>query len=131
MIKERIEDELGKLADGGQLAELIVGDRSFVLYRDVPTDGLALGLPAEVDVVVPVPAGHPAGMIDMAGLPADSPFIGRVKGQAQDTVIVGGRQFRLISYHPHGNAGGPPYDPNRHGFHTYYDWLLTWLALLT
>jgi len=131
VIRERIDDELGQLVRGGQAADLIVGDRPFVLYREVPTSGAARGLPATVDVVVPVPDGHPAGMIDMAGLPIDSPLIGRVKGQARDVVVVDGRQFRMISYHPHGNAGGPPYDPNRHGFHTYYDWLLTWLANLT
>ncbi len=69
MSRERIERELAQLHEGGQVAEILVGDRECVLYRDVPTDGPRFGLSATTDVIVPVPSGYPAAMIDLAGLP--------------------------------------------------------------
>jgi len=38
------------------------------------------------------------------------------------------QRWQRISYHPHVNGGGPTWNPNTHGLHTYLDELLTWLA---
>lgn len=129
MNTERIERELARLREGGQQAELITnGSRPIVLYRNVPT----AGAPEMTDVIVPVPEGHPASVIDLAGLPAGSPLIARVKGgqNNQGMVEADNRQWQLASYHPHGNGGGPAYDQNKHGFHTYFDYLVSWLNKL-
>ena len=129
MNQERIERELALLRDGGQTAELIVQPRALVLYRNVPTDGAKYGLPPVTDVVVPVPPGHPAAMIDLAGLPVGSPLLPRLKGgrNNQGSVIADGRNWQLASYHPHSGGGGPPWDQMKHGFHTYLDQLIAWL----
>jgi len=129
---ERIERELARLQEGGQLAELFTQGRAVVLYRQVPTGGLPFGLPPTEDVVVPVPPGYPASMIDLAGLPVGSPFLGRARGSQnnQGVLLVAGRQWQLASYHPHNGGGGPPWDQMRHGFHTYLDHLIAWLDKL-
>ncbi len=133
MSRERIERELALLLEGGQRAEFCPGPPAAVVYRDVPTQGAALGLPAKTDVIVPVPGGYPAGMIDLAGLPVGSPFLGRVKGgqNNQGNLQLLGEQWQLASYHPHTGGGGPPWDPQRHGFHTYIDHLIAWLDRLS
>jgi hypothetical protein len=130
---ERIERELALLREGGQLADLVTEERPVVLYRQVPAGGLAIGLPATEDVVVPVPPGYPASMIDLAGLPIGSPFLGRARGSQnnQGAIVAAGRQWQLASYHPHNGGGGPPWDQMRHGFHTYLDQLIAWLDKLT
>ena len=130
---ERIEQELALLREGGQLADLFTEGRAVVVYRQVPTGGLAIGLPPTEDVVVPVPPGYPANMIDLAGLPMGSPFLGRARGSQnnQGAILVAGRQWQLASYHPHNGGGGPPWDQMRHGFHTYLDQLIAWLDKLT
>jgi hypothetical protein len=132
MAWERIERELAMLQEGGQLAELFTEDRAVVLYRQVPTCGLSIGLPPTEDVIVPVPPGYPASMIDLAGLPVGSPFLGRARGSQnnQGVLFVAGRQWQLASYHPHNGGGGPPWDQMRHGFHTYLDQLIAWLDRL-
>jgi hypothetical protein len=129
MSRERIERELALLRDGGQAAELITSSPAVVLYRSVPTDGAKHGLPASTDVVVPVPPGYPAALIDLAGLPIGSPLLPRLKGGGnnQGTVSADGRQWQLASYHPHNGGGGPPWDQMKHGFHTYLDHLIAWL----
>ena len=130
MNRERIDRELELLSHGGQQAELLnVKDRPVVVYRSVPTNGATHGLPIVTDVLVPVPAGYPASVIDLAGLPHDSPFLARVKGgsNVQGSISVDGRQWQLASYHPHNGGGGPPWDQNKHGFHTYLDHLISWL----
>ena len=127
---ERIHHELAILRDGGQEAVLFPdAPRPVVLYKAVPTAGGKCRLPDRTDVVVPIPAGHPASMIDLAGLEVGSPFLSRVKGGTnnQGVISVDGRQFQLASYHPHNGGGGPPYDQIKHGFHTYFDHLLAWL----
>jgi hypothetical protein len=133
MTWERIERELKRLREGGQSADLLRNGRSLVLYRDVPTAGAPLGLPSTTDVVVPVPEGYPAALIDLAGLQVGSPFLPRVKGGQNNQGIVtsDGRQWQLASYHPHSGGGGPTWDPMRHGFHTYLDHLIAWLARLS
>jgi hypothetical protein len=134
MSDERIERELGILRAGGQAADLITTNgRALVVYRNVPTAGARLGLPETTDVIVPVPPGYPAAMIDLAGLPVGSPFLPRVKGgqNNQGAITADGRQWQLASYHPHKGGGGPPWDQTRHGFHTYIDHLIAWLDRLT
>lgn len=131
---ERIERELASLRAGSQVAELInTGGRALVLYKNVPTGGKRLSLPEATDVVVPVPPGYPAALIDLAGLPVGSPFLARVKGgqNSQGIVQADGREWQLASYHPHNGGGGPPWDQTRHGFHTYIDHLIAWLDKLT
>ncbi len=132
MSRERIDRELARLHEGGQAAELVVGDRGFIVYRDVPTDGPRFGLSATTDVIVPVPSGYPAAMIDLAGLPVGSPFLPRVKGgqNSQGVVRVGDTDWQLASYHPHNGGGGPPWDQTCHGFHTYIDHVIAWLHRL-
>lgn len=130
---ERINEELARLAAGGQVAQLRQdGNRPVVLYRDVPTGGTRFNLPTEADVVVPVPSGYPASAIDLAGLVVGSPLIARVKGGGnnQGIVTVDDRNWQLASYHPHAGGGGPPWDPSKHGFHTYLDHLIAWLDAL-
>jgi len=133
MSQERIDRELARLREGGQVAEFLAGDREVVLYRDVPTDGEQFGLPTTTDVIVPVPPGYPAAMIDLAGLPVGSPLLPRVKGgqNNQGIVRVDNRDWQLTSYHPHNGGGGPPWDQTRHGFHTYLDHVIAWLHRLS
>ena len=38
-----------------------------------------------------------------------------------------GRNWTRISYHPHTGGGGPAWNKDLHGFHTYIDELLAWL----
>lgn len=132
MSRERIDRELALLREGNQAVELVSNSRDFVIYRAVPTTGARLGLPEVSDVIVPVPGGYPAGMIDLAGLPIGSPLLPRVKGgqNSQGVVEAGGARWQLASYHPHGNGGGPPWDQMRYGFHTYIDHLIAWLGNL-
>jgi hypothetical protein len=133
MSAERIGRELAKVRAGSLVAEFISeGGRQFVLYRAVPTAGEGFGLPETTDVIVPVPPGYPASWIDLAGLPVGSPFLSRVKGgqNNQGIVFADGRQWQLASYHPHNGGGGPPWDQNLHGFHTYLDQLIAWLDRL-
>jgi len=130
---ERIQVELQRLHVGGQLAELITQcERPIVLYREVPTSGERFELPHTADVIVPVPSGYPASMIDLAGLVVGSAFLGRVKGGTNNQGILNadGRTWQLASYHPHNGGGGPPWDQNKYGFHTYLDHLISWLDKL-
>jgi hypothetical protein len=41
-----------------------------------------------------------------------------------------GQRWVVASYHPHAGGGGPPWDPTRHGYHTYIDHLVAWLSVL-
>ena len=129
----RIDGELALLREGGQVAELLVNGRAVVLYREVPASGPRFGLPDRSDVIVPVPDGYPASMIDSAGLPLGSPFLPRVRGGGNNQGIVraDGRDWQLSSYHPHDGGGGPPWDQMRFGFHTYLDHLIAWLDQLS
>jgi hypothetical protein len=134
MPAERIERELSLLRGGGQVAELMsYSGRMLVLYRNIPTSGAKFNLPGVTDVVVPVPPGYPASLIDLAGLPVGSPFLPRVRGgqNNQGILDINGQQWQLASYHPHNGGGGPPWDQLRHGFHTYIDHLIAWLDKLT
>ena len=133
MNRERIERELAILGEGGQLAEFIEGARPVVLYHSVPALGAPFGLADATDVIVPVPPGYAAGVIDLAGLPVGSPYLPHVRGGAnsQGVISAAGREWQLASYHPHNGGGGPPWDPLVHGFHTYFDHLIAWLHRLS
>lgn len=129
----RVRAELERLREGGQVADLVDGSPSYVIYRGVPTAGSTIGLETATDVIVPVPAGYPAAAIDLAGLPLNSTLLPRLKGgqNNQGVLHVAGRQWQLASYHPHNGGGGPPWNPIRHGFHTYIDQLIAWLDRLS
>lgn len=129
----RVRAELERLREGGQVAELIEGAANYVVYQGVPTAGRSRGLDAVTDVIVPVPTGYPGAQIDLAGLPLNSPFLALVKGgqNNQGVLQVAGRQWQLASYHPHNGGGGPPWNPVRHGYHTYLDHLIAWLDKLS
>lgn len=135
-MSDRIVRELGLLAASGQEARVVHatnGGQPFVLYKDVPTVGATLGLPAITDVIVPIPAGYAGAPIDLAGLPIGSPFLPKVAGGAnsQGTFEIDGVMWQLASYHPHSNGGGPPWDQMKHGFHTYLGELISWLGRLS
>jgi len=133
MSRERIERELAVLHEGGLEAALVSSSRGdCVLYRNLPTRGAKRNLPSVADVIVPVPSGYPAAAIDLAGLTANSALLPHLVGgtNSQGTFVAEGQTWQLASYHPHGNGGGPPWDPMQCGFHTYVDHLLAWLARL-
>lgn len=128
---QRIRAELQLLSEKGIQAELVRGNQDFVLYRSIETSGKALILPERTDVLVPVPAGYPASMIDMPALPKDSPLITRVIGSnIQGEHLVNGILWGLCSYHPYNGGGGPPWNPMMHGFHDYYNHIYFWLNKL-
>lgn len=121
--ESRVKRELQALTDGGQKVTLA---ESAVVYH-----GLNLrpgySVPS-TDVLVPIPSGYPASMIDYAYLPDESPLFGKVKGQPQDHRIKAlDRMWRQVSYHPHNGGGAPAWNPAVHGFHTYLGELLSWL----
>ena len=120
----RIEAELEQLRESGQKTSR--AGVSFVIYHDVPTGRSESPF---TDVLVPVPNGYPASMLDRAGLPANSPLVGHVPGSPQETVNIEGKAWRMISYHPHACGGGKPWNPSKHGFHTYLGEILAWLRV--
>jgi hypothetical protein len=66
--------------------------------------------------------------LDGAHLPEGSPLLGRVAGSPQGVIVaVEGRRWQLVSYHPHNGGGGPPWNKDKHGFHTYIDEILSWI----
>jgi hypothetical protein len=123
----RISRELKKLKDGGCRTKLIEQPFTAVIFRAVPTRP---GYPhvKQTDVLVRVPSGYPGAFIDGAYLPQESPLLGRVAGQrGQGTIQADGRVWELVSYHPHNGGGGPMWNKDRHGFHTYFDEILYWI----
>jgi hypothetical protein len=131
LIRSRIRQELQMLElAGGIHAELISENNlDFVIYYNLETSGGSKNLPAFTDVVVAVPAGYPNSQIDMPGLEFNSPLAPFVIGGSnpQTTVSVKGKQWRFLSFHPYNGQGAPIWNPNKHGFHDYYQHLYTWL----
>lgn len=126
---ERVEVELRRLEAGQRAGLAICSDgRQAVIYHSVPTGGEAFNLPAEVDVIVPIPSAYPANFIDLAGLPTQSPLLPRLQGGSnpQGVLIVNGCSYTLGSYHPYQGT----WNPQIHGFHTYYDHILSWLGYI-
>jgi len=122
----RISRELERLKEGGCRADFIQQPFAAVIYRDVPTRPQYPHL-AKTDVLVAIPAGYPGAMLDGACLPQGSPLLGRVAGSPQGTIQADGRVWQLVSYHPHNGGGGPSWNKDRHGFHTYFDEILCWI----
>ncbi|MGH8094612.1 MAG: hypothetical protein ACREIF_14265 [Chthoniobacterales bacterium] len=122
----RIERELKRLRDGGARADFIGQPLAVVIYRDVPTRPGYRHLD-KTDVLVTVPGGYPGQPLDGAHLPEGSPLLGRVAGSPQGIVIVEGRRWQLVSYHPHNGGGAAPWNKDKHGLDTYFDEVLCWI----
>ncbi len=122
----RIEREIGRLRENGAEVEFIAGPTPAVIFRRVPA---RKGYPhlAETDVLVLVPPAYPGAMLDGACLPAGSPLLGRVEGSPQLSLQAADRTWQLVSYHPHNGGGSEPWNPARHGFHTYFSEVLVWI----
>ncbi|MGD0650801.1 MAG: hypothetical protein ABSA97_06640 [Verrucomicrobiia bacterium] len=122
----RIQRELEILKHGGCRADFIEQPIVAVIYRDVPTRPGYKHLQM-TDVLVIVPGGYPGQPLDGAHLPEGSPLLGRVAGSPQGVVAADGRRWQLVSYHPHNGGGGPPWNKDKHGLHTYFDEILCWI----
>ena len=122
----RIERELEKLRQGGCRVDFIQHPFAAVIYRGVPTRPGYMHLQM-TDVLVIVPGGYPGQPLDGAHLPEGSPLLGRVAGSPQVLVVADGRRWQLVSYHPHNGGGGPPWNKDKHGLHTYFDEILCWI----
>lgn len=123
----RIERDLTILRENGAEADLITAPVGAVVFRDVPTRSGFPGL-SKTDVLVVIPSAFPGAMLDGAYLPEGSPLLGKVAGQPkQGTLQAAGRTWELVSYHPHNGGGASAWNPNRHGFHTYYSEVLSWI----
>lgn len=123
----RIERELGSLKENGGEVTFVPGPIPCAIYHRLPTRS---GYPhiSETDVLVIVPHAYPGCMLDGAYLPVGSPLLGRVEGAPQgNTVQALGQNWQLVSYHPHNGGGGPPWNKDRHGLHTYYTEILSWI----
>ena len=120
----RIDRELDSLRANGVKVTLLTEPAPAVIYHEVPTrPGCS---PPTSDVLVKVPGGYPAAFLDNAFLPDGSPLQGRVPGGVQHTETFGDRVWRQVSIHPH-SGNGVAWNKDRHGFHTYYDEILSWL----
>jgi hypothetical protein len=120
-VRARVESELAKIST----PTLLVTNPDAVIYYGLPS----IISNSNTDVMVLVPGGYPQSMLDLAFLPAGSPLLGVLKGQPQQDLMAGGKAWTQVSYHPHGNGGAPPWDPTRHGFHTYIDEVLSWISV--
>ncbi|MDB6031387.1 MAG: hypothetical protein JWM16_1725 [Verrucomicrobiales bacterium] len=122
----RIQREIQKLKEAGCRVDFIQQPIPAVIYRDVPTRPGYQHL-RKTDVLVAVPGGYPGQFIDGGFLPQGSPLLGRVAGSPQHSIQADGCTWQLVSYHPHNGGGGPPWNKDRHGFHTYFDEVLCWI----
>ena len=121
---DRLARELELLRAGGASVTLVTEPVGAVIYHDVPVRG---DFPIKTtDVLVKIPAGYPAGIIDNAFLPSDSPILTLTHGSPQQVEVIAGRSWRQKSIHPHAGAG-IAWDKNRHGFHTYFSEVQNWL----
>lgn len=122
-VRARVRRELETLNWRTKLVE----SPDAVIYCGLPS---TLGV-SIADVLVTVPGGYAQSILDGAYLVQGSSLIGVVKGQPQPqcTIRADGRNWVLISYHPHNGGGAPAWDPTRHGFHTYLDELISWLSV--
>lgn len=122
----RLDRELEKLRQGGAKVTF-VPEVPAVVYHDIPARKGYPHLEA-TDVLVKVPGGYPGQPLDGAFLPQGSPLLGKVAGAPQgQTVQALDRTWQLVSYHPHAGGGAPPWNKDKHGFHTYVDELLSWV----
>ena len=122
----RVEAEVDLLRDGDASVTLSKTPPA-IIYHDL---AVTPGLPVErTDVLVPIPDGYPGRLLDGVYLPQGSPLLGKLKGapQHKNTVTCLGTTWTLVSYHPHREKSGVPWDPTRHGLHTYLGEVLSWL----
>ena len=121
----RVQREVEILRAGGASITIVETPTPSVVYHNLKTrHGCD---PSHTDVLVPIPSGYPSE-IDWAYLPQHSPLIGRVQGSPQDHRVEAlGATWRQISYHPHRGGGAPPFNPTKHGYHTYLSEVLSWL----
>jgi Prokaryotic E2 family E len=123
----RIEREIGSLKENGGEVTYVSSPVPCAVYHRLPTRH-GYPLVTETDVLVTIPAAYPGVMLDGAYLPAGSPLLGHVEGSPQgNTVQALGRNWQLVSYHPHNGGGGPAWNKDRHGLHTYYTEVLSWI----
>jgi hypothetical protein len=123
----RIEREICSLKENGGEVTFVNSPVPCAIYHRLPTRP---GYPhlSETDVLVTIPGAYPGVMLDGAYLPTGSPLLGRVEGAPQgNTIQALGRNWQLVSYHPHNGGGGPPWNKDRHGLHTYFTELLSWV----
>jgi hypothetical protein len=123
----RIEREISCLKENGGDVSYVGAPVPCAIYHRLPTRH---GYPhlSETDVLVTIPGAYPGVMLDGAYLPTGSPLLGRVEGAPQgNTVHALGRNWQLVSYHPHNGGGGPAWNKDRHGLHTYYTEVLSWI----
>lgn len=123
----RIERELSSLKENGGEVSFIAAPIPCAIYHRLPT---RQGYPhiTETDVLVIVPHAYPGCMLDGAYLPVGSPLLGRVEGAPQGNMVQAlGQNWQLVSYHPHNGGGGPAWNKDRHGLHTYYTEILSWI----
>lgn len=123
---DRIQNEVEKLMEGGQEVKFLSSPYPCLIYKKVISPNKTLL--KHTDVLVPIPNGYPASMIDRLAVPEGSPLIGKCKGAPQEVITVDGVQWRLISYHPYTNGGAGPWQPSNNGFHTYLGEILSWLG---
>lgn len=123
----RIDRELVMLRENGAAVDFVSGGRPAVIYRGVPTRP-GYGTLPETDVLVVIPPAFPGAYLDGAYLPKGSPLLGKVAGApGQGDLHADGKVWELVSYHPHNGGGGPAWNPNRHGIHSYYSEVLSWV----
>ena len=123
----RIQREIDLLRAGGARVTFVDQPSAAVIYHDLPTRPGYQRIKT-TDVLVLVPNGYPGQPIDGAFLPQGSPLLGKVVGAPQNQLVAAlGNGWQLVSYHPHAGGGGPPWNKDRNGFHTYLDEILTWL----
>lgn len=121
----RIDREVGLLVERGVDASVSEGSPSAVVYRGL---SVARGtIDYVTDVLVLIPDGYPAGAPDNAFLPADSPLLGMTVGAQQEMMLVDGKAWVKKSVHPYLGPNGSRWDQRNHGFHTYYNEVLSWL----
>jgi hypothetical protein len=131
VIRQRVQIELDLLSKTGNIqAELVSeGEQDYVLFKDLETSGGLKELPVSTSVLVPVPAGYPSSPIDMPAIPSSSILIPHLVGGSNPQGFVSclGQSWSLLSFHPYSGTGAPNWNPNKHGFHNYYQHLYTWL----
>lgn len=121
----RIDREIGLLVARGVDVSVAKATPSAVVYHGLSvTRGTADYV---TDVLVLIPDAYPAGAPDNAFLPADSPLLGMTVGAQQETMLVEGKPWVKKSVHPYLGANGIRWDQRIHGFHTYYNEVLSWL----
>lgn len=131
IVRMRVQQELEWLKErSGIDAELITVDsQDFVIYRQLETSGGLKNLPTHVDVIVSVPNNYPTALLDMPALEIGCALTPYVVGglNPQHVIKALNKDWRFLSFHPYSGQGSPAWNPNKHGFHDYYQHLVTWL----